>query len=127
MGWDDVAEPLVGWPRWRDAFAKILDPRFYSIEWVEGAISAGRVQLLAGDRAAVLVGIRAYPAGAREVHGLAAVGELEEILSQLIPTAEAWGRANGCVVASIESRPGWARALRSANYALHQCCLRKEL
>lgn len=122
-----MAEPLVGWPRWRDSFAAILDPRFYTIVWLEGELAAGRVQLLASDRAAVLIGVRAYPTGAREVHGLAAAGALDEIRSRLIPAAEAWGRANNCVVASIDSRPGWARTLRAEGYALHQCCLRKEL
>jgi len=118
---------LVGWARWRETFAAILDPRFYSIAWLEDEIAAGRVQLLASDCAAVLIGVRAYPGGAREIHGLAAAGALDEIRSRLIPAAEAWGRANGCIVATIESRPGWARALRPDGYALHQCCLRKEL
>jgi hypothetical protein len=118
---------LVGWPRWRDAFAAILDARFYTLEWLDGEVAAGRATLIAGDHAAVLIGVRAYPGGAREVHGLAAAGALDEIVAQLIPAAEAWGRANGCIVATIESRPGWARALRNRGYALHQLGLRKEL
>jgi len=122
-----VAEPLVGWPRWRDAFAAILDPRFYTPDWLDGEVAAGRATLIAGDHAAVLSGVRVYPGGAREVHGLAATGALDEIVEQLIPTAEAWGRANGCIVATIESRPGWARALQNRGYALHQLGLRKEL
>jgi len=122
-----MAEPLVDWPRWREAFAAVLDVRFYTIDWLEREIAAGRVQLLAGDRAAILFGVRSYPTGAREVHGLAAAGALGEITERLIPAAEAWGRANGCVVATIESRAGWARTLKPNGYAPHQLALRKEL
>lgn len=111
----------------RDGFASILDPRFYTIEWLDGQIWAGLARVWATSDACILVEVKTYPTGATEIHGLAAVGNMDSIIKQLIPQAEAWGRSIGCVSASIASRSGWVRALKSSGYELHQCEIRKDL
>lgn len=117
----------AGYRRFRDRFAEAMDPAFWPIEYLVGLILSGRARLWVGSEAAVVAEIRDYPGGARVVHGLVAAGRIEEIVEQLIPEAEAWGTAMGCTAAIIESRAGWARALKAEGYAPHQVAIRKEL
>jgi hypothetical protein len=122
-----MKDAVARWQHWRPAFLSLVDPRFYTPEWLDAEIASERIRMIEGDRAAILVTIRTYPTGAAEIHGMAAAGDLSEIVDALIPRAEAWGRAIGCVVATIDSREGWARVLKPRGYAVHQVCLRKEL
>lgn len=117
----------MSWDQWRAAFEWLLDRRFYTIDWLDGEIAAGRVHLLATDDAAVLVMLKTYPTGAMEVHGLAAAGNMAAIVHSLIPAAEKWGREAGCITATIESREGWARVMKPHGYELYQTTIRKEL
>jgi hypothetical protein len=117
----------AGYRRFRDRFAEAMDPAFYSIEYLDALIRSGRARLWVGAQAAIVAEIRNYPGGARAVHGLVAAGRMEEIGGTLIPQAEAWGKAQGCTHAIIESRSGWMRALKPQGYAPHQVALRKEL
>jgi hypothetical protein len=73
------------------------------------------------------VELRRYPGGALDVHGLVAAGDMVEIRDNLIPCAEAWGRANGCIAGVVESRPGWAKVLKPSGYEVSQVTVRKEL
>lgn len=113
--------------RWRAEFARALDPRLYAIEHLDALILSGRAQIWFGHDAAIVTEVREYPTGARVVHGLVAAGDLEEIVGELIPRAEAWGKAMGCLLAIVESRSGWVRKLKSAGYRIHQTSLRKAL
>ena len=115
------------WGRWRAEFAKALDARLYTIGHLDDLLLGGRAQLWFGDDAAMVTEVRSYPSGALVVHGLVAAGDLDEIVATLIPKAEAWARSLGCVLAIIESRPGWARALKARGYAPHQLSVRKSL
>ena len=117
----------AGYRRFRPRFAKAMDPAFYPIEYLDGLILSGRAQLWVGAHAAIVAEIRDYPGGARVVHGLVAAGRIGEIKAQLIPLAEAWGKAMGCTAAIVESRSGWLRALERQGYEPHQIALRKEL
>jgi len=121
---------LPDWPgylRFRPQFAAALDPAFYPIEYLDTLILSGRARLWVGAQAAIVAEIRDYPGGARAVHGLVAAGSIEEIGGHLIPGAEAWGKANGCSMAIVESRAGWVRALKADGYEPHQVAVRKEL
>ena len=118
---------MTAYARFRPLFAEALDPRLYTIDYLDRLLASGRAQLWAGDGAAIVTEVRDYPAGGRVLHGLVAAGALEEIVETLVPRAEAWGRAVGCVLAIVESRPGWARTLKAHGYAPHQVALRKEL
>jgi hypothetical protein len=115
------------WEDWRDQFAAMLDPRFYTVEWLDGEVFSGRIHLIAVEDAAVLVTLKGYPTGATEVHGMAAAGNMVRIVNTLIPAAERWGREHGAIVASIESREGWGRVLKPYGYEPHQLTIRKEL
>ena len=113
--------------RFRPLFAEALDPRLYAIEHLDGLLCSGRAQIWFGEAAAIVTELRTYPAGARAIHGLVAAGALDEIVDRLIPRAEAWARSIGCGFAIIESRPGWARALKHQGYEPHQVAVRKAL
>lgn len=117
----------AGYLRFRSQFEQVMDPARYTIEWLDSQILSGAFVLIVGDRAAIVFGIEEYPTGARDIHGQIAAGDLEEIVSNLIPRAEELGRAGGCIGAMISSRPGWARALKDSGYEVHQVTVRKAL
>lgn len=109
--------------RFRDEIVA-LDPDRYPPEWIDAQVWGGVWRCWGNEDAVILASIETYPSGVREVHGIAAAGNLNAIF-KLIPMAEEWGREAGCVRAVIESREGWMRAL--PGYELHQVAVRKEL
>ena len=119
------AEDWAGYSRFRDDFAEVLDPKLYSIIWLDNEVRQGRFRIIVGEEAAIVFGLRFYPTGAKDVEGLIAAGDLNEIVEVLIPQAEEYGRSIGCVGAIIESREGWAKVLKSRGYEPHQVALRK--
>lgn len=122
-----MIEGVNHWPdymRFRAQFEAVMDPRFYAIEWLDDQIRYNRFRFWANDDAAIVAEIKTYPTGAKAVHGMIAAGELEQIVN-LIPRAEAWGLSQGCIVAEISSREGWARIL--PDYTVHQVEIVKEL
>lgn len=113
--------------RFRPLFAEAMDQRLYTIDHLDELVLSMRAQVWFGDDAAIVTEIRTYPTGACVIHGVVAAGSLSEIVNVLIPKAEEWGRSIGCVLAIIESRPGWAKALKQYGYEPHQTAVRKEL
>jgi hypothetical protein len=111
----------------RARFAEALDPRLYRIEHLDALVASGRAIFMAAGDAAILFELRSYPTGAKAVHGLVAAGDVERITGLLIPSAEVWGVAQGCIGATIESRPGWARLLKPHGYTVHQVAVWKDL
>ena len=138
-----IVPDWAGYVRFRDAFAEATDPAFYPIAWLDAQVLAGAAWPIVGRAAALVVEVRDYPGGARVAHGLVAAGDpgspdrgpgqaapgagLAEIVAELIPAAEAWGRARGCRLGLIESREGWAKLLRPHGWEPHQLTLRKPL
>lgn len=121
--------PPDGWQsyqRHRAEIAELLDSRCYSIEWLDCEVLNGRIRLIGDDRAVIAFEVKQYPAGARELHGMVAAGDLAAIL-ELIGQAEQWARGQGIAFASIASRPGWAKLLKGRGYEPHQVEIRKEL
>jgi len=116
-----------GYCKFRGQFQEVMDERYHTLDWLDQEVLSGRVQFWRSDNAAMITEVRGYPTGARDIHGLIAAGNLEEIIGELIPTAEAWARDYGCIAAQIESREGWARAMRPHGYQTHQLIVRKEL
>lgn len=116
----------AGYLRWRPAFAMAIDARMYAPEWLDARILAGSAQFWCSDDAAAVTEIRYYPTGAYDVHGLVAAGDAGAVRDRIIPAIEAWGRSIGALGIVIESRPGWARLLRSAGFEPHQMAVRKE-
>lgn len=117
----------MSWAKWRPHFIAIMDPRYYTESWLDGEVEAGRFTLMMAEDAAALVTVLTFPTGAKEAHGVAAVGNLKTVIGELIPRWEALSREQGCVTASIESRDGWQRALRSSGYEPYQTKIRKDL
>ena len=117
------------WPAYllrRAEIGALLDPRCYTLEWLDGQVWCGRIKVWHSDDALILAEVRTFPAGAREIHGMMAVGELGGIVG-LIEHAEQWAASEGIEFATIASRPGWARVLKSRGYETYQTDVRKEL
>lgn len=110
----------------RDQFRKAMDPAFYTIEYLDALLASGQAWIMAEPGSAIVIEIKDFPGGARVVHGLVAAGDMDGI-KRLIAMAEQWGRANGCTKALIESRPGWARALRDVGYQPFQVSIVKDI
>ncbi|WP_324807226.1 hypothetical protein SH584_11505 [Sphingomonas sp. LY29] len=117
----------AGYCQFRSAFADVMDERYHSLDWLDQQVLSGEFKFFRTEDAAIVVELRDYPTGARDVHGLIAAGNLADIVERLIPAAEAWGKEQGCIGAIIESRPGWAKALSQYGYEPHQLAVRKEL
>lgn len=111
---------------YRDDIIGMLDERFYPYWWVEQQISAGAIGLMENDTAIIGVERKEYPGGAVELHGLFAAGELNGILELIDAACEA-GRISGCTVATISSRPGWAKILKSRGFEMRQQMIMREL
>lgn len=104
-----------------------MDRRLFTGGYLDRLIASRAAHIIGTTGSAIVFEAKAYPTGHRDVHGLVAAGDLRDIVETLIPQAEAWGRANGCSGALIESRPGWARILKHHGYEPHQLAVRKEL
>lgn len=113
--------------RFRSRFADELDPALYTLDWLDVEVFSGRMRLLSCGNSAILLSFRDYPTGLRELHGEFATGELDVILTTLIPAAEALGRANGCSTAVIQSRSGWVKVMKNHGYERFQTSIRKGL
>lgn len=112
---------------WRGQFAKGLDSRFYPIEYLDELVANGTVRFWFGDNAAICGRVKEYPGGARVADMLCGAGDLTEILEVLRPRMESWARAWGCTDILVESREGWARALKKYGYEPWQISVRKGL
>jgi hypothetical protein len=117
---------LAAYLRHRDEIAGLLDPRMYTIAWLDREITLGRAMVMGSDSAVIVFELKHYPTGATDIHGLVAAGELAAIKG-LIEQAENFGRDQGCIGAQISSREGWAKVLKAEGYAVHQVTIRKEL
>lgn len=111
---------------WRSDIIGILDERKHPYWWVESQISAGRIALLENDKAIIGVERVEYPGGLVELHGMFAAGEREAIFELIDDACEA-GKAAGCDVATISSRPAWAKLLKERGFETSQVTIAKEL
>lgn len=121
-----MAADLAAYLRHREEIAGLLDPRLYTIDWLDREIVMGGALVLGNDEAVIVFEFKHYPTGASDVHGLVAAGELEAIKA-LIEQGEAMARDHGCVGAIISSRMGWAKVLEPQGYHIHQVTIRKDL
>lgn len=124
-----MAESLLSgeYLRFRGAFSELLDPRFYPLAWLDEQVASGNIVLLSTGDSAILISVKVYPSGLKEIHGEAAIGKRADIVGVLIPQAEDFGRSIGCEFGGISSRPGWERVMREHGYEIHQTTLRKAL
>jgi hypothetical protein len=117
---------LAGYLAWRPAFLEAIDERLYPAAWLNEMVQSGRAQFWRSASSAALTEIKIYPSGAMDLHGLVAAGDVAEVRDILVPQAEAWARAMGCIGFVIESRPGWAKLLKNKGFEPHQLAVRKE-
>jgi hypothetical protein len=113
--------------RFRDQFASVLDPERYTLEWLDRQVAFGAYIVIGNEEACVLCELKSYPAGAMDIHGVLAAGDLETIVEKLIPEALDYGRELGCIGGLIESREGWERELKPFGWSRFQTTLRKAL
>jgi hypothetical protein len=116
----------MGYADWRLEFAKALDPRFHTLEWLDLQFNLNKFGFWCNDKAAIMAEIKTYPTGAREVHGMVAAGDLDGIV-ELIPLAEEWGFKQGAIIASVNSHPAWQRLLQGSGYHVTRVMLEKDL
>lgn len=117
----------AGYCEFRPMFAEVMDERYHTLKWLDEQVLGGKVRFWRSPNAAMITEVRDYPTGAKDIHALIAAGDLGEIVEIITPQAEQWAREQGCLAAQVESREGWARALRPAGYQTHQMIVRKEL
>jgi hypothetical protein len=115
--------PQVG--RWLDA---ALDHagRSHALEDVAAMIAEGEAQLWTGERSAAVTLIEDEPRERRLLVWLAG-GDLGELVADLRPRIEAYGRQCGCRRMLIVGRAGWERALARQGYAPLARLIAKEL
>lgn len=114
--------------RWRPEFARAIDPIYGGADYLDYLLfGCGVAKFWPGENAAIVTRFSHFVPGCSIIEGLVAAGDLDEIVNELIPAAEQYGREKGCKFAVIESREGWQRALASSGYELHQVRLAKPL
>jgi len=78
-------------------------------EDVERAILSGRMQIWPGKKSAAVTEIIEY-ARKKVLHVFLAGGEMDELID-MIDSATAWGRTQGCTSLTLSGRRGWERVL----------------
>jgi len=125
MIWD--APDWISYLTFREQIAEAVDETLHPMAWVDEQVRSGVFRVFASRNAIILAKIETYPSGAREVHGIVAAGDLNDIKNDLIPQALRWGKLLNCIAGRIESRPGWARELKGEGWEMLQLIIRKAL
>ncbi len=81
----------------------------HTFEDVARMILEGKLQLWPGERGCAVTEIIDYPRK-RVLHCFLAGGEMDQILD-MIYSAIAWGKTQGCVSLTLSGRLGWGRVL----------------
>jgi hypothetical protein len=98
----------------------------HSLEDIRREIDAGQLKFFAGINSAIVAGVEQYPQH-RVLQFYLAGGNLAE-LEQIYPLVEAWGREQGCTLASTAGRPGWERTfLKREGWKPRTVLMTKEL
>ena len=99
----------------------------YTIWQLDEALAKGHSQLWATKNAAVVTGISDYEGGERMGQVDWAVGDLNDILTKIMPRAEAYLKARKCTRIMFEGRLGWSRVLKAHGYRSHSVTLVKDI
>jgi hypothetical protein len=118
---------MTAYHKWRPEFEAVMDPRMYTIGWLDAQLWSSHAWFWGNDKAGIVGELKSYPTGAFDIHGLVAAGNVSAIRDDLIPQAEAWARSIGALGAIIESRAGWLKVLKRSGYEPFQASCRKEL
>lgn len=82
----------------------------HTFDDVARGIYSGRMQLWSGERGCAVTEIINYPRK-RVLHCFLAGGEMDQILD-MIDSAIAWGKTQGCESLTLSGRLGWERVLK---------------
>ena len=88
----------------------------HSLDDIEALVAAGEARLWVSQAAAMVTLVEDEPRQRRLLIWLAG-GDLDELVNDLRPRAEAWEREQGCRRVIVAGRPGWERALARHGYA----------
>lgn len=91
---------------------------------VEG-VDRGRYQFWPGVRSVIITELLDFPRK-KVGHCFLVAGEMAEVMA-MRTWVEEWARREGCEVATIGGRPGWARVLRQSGYTPSSVQLEKRL
>lgn len=99
----------------------------HGIEDVLAMVASGECQLWPAPRGAIVTTVLRHPLKTELFMWLAG-GEMDQ-LRAMYRDIEAWGREQGCTVATLAGRRGWARDsfLRDQGYSLQWVAVSKEL
>lgn len=101
---------------WQDYIAKALEWQdTHCIEDVEKMVEEGYAQLWLGEQSAAVTEVITYPR-AKALHLWLCGGDLDEIVDEMLPRAEAWARAEGCTKLTTGGRKGWDRVMKRAGF-----------
>lgn len=96
----------------------------HTFEDVAERILDGRLQLWPADRGCAVTELVVYPKK-KVLHVFLAGGEMDQIVD-MIESAIAWGKTQGCTSMTIAGRHGWKRVLEKHGYKPVMTVLEKE-
>lgn len=82
---------------------------------VRDSVLAGDAQFWPGKTSAIITEVHEFPRK-NVLHFWLAGGNMIELVEQMVPCAEAWGRTMGCTGFTISGRQGWGRVMASKGY-----------
>lgn len=106
---DDALEYSGGTHTFEDVYDRILD---------------GKLQLWPAERGCAVTEIVVYPKK-KVLHVFLAGGEMDQIID-MIDSAVAWSKTQGCTSMTISGRHGWKRVLEKHGYKTVMTVLEKE-
>lgn len=121
-------DPVVEWARCKPWIEAALEhsPGLETIEDVERNIERGFYTFWPAENCAVITRVDDYPE-ARAMMAVHGGGDLQELLTIVIPQLEDFAACNGFDYFGGEGRKGWARALESRGYELAFITMLKSL
>lgn len=87
----------------------------HDIEDVRAMCEVGDARFWPGRNCAAVTEIYDYPK-AKVLHLWLNGGDMDELIHELRPRAEAWGIEMGCTKATTAGRPGWDRVMGPLGY-----------
>ncbi len=97
----------------------------HALSDVLAAIRSGKAQLWSDGENALVTEINCAPRE-KELHFWVATGTLDGCIA-LSNKVMRWGRDQGCTIASLTGRPGWARALAREGWSFRMVQLGRRL
>ena len=116
-------EELVRCREWIEA-ALEYSGGTHDFEHVVQSIIDGRMQLWPAPRGCAVTEVVLYPKKS-VLHVFLAGGEMDQII-EMIDSATAWGRSQGCSSMTIAGRHGWQRVLAEHGYKPVMTVLEKD-